>query len=96
VSVPSNVARTLAGVTWKLRLQPTPPGWLDMALAVPLMDVTRARRELGWTPRFSAGDALLELLTGLRQGTGLETPPRDPDTGGPLRAGELATGVGAR
>jgi nucleoside-diphosphate-sugar epimerase len=96
VSVPANVARTLTDVTWKLRLQPTPPGWVDMALAIPLMDVTRARRELGWTPRFGAGDAVLELLAGLRQGTGLETPPLDPDTGGPARSGELATGVGAR
>ena len=27
------------------------PGWVDMALGVPLMDTTRAREELGWTPR---------------------------------------------
>ena len=36
-----------------------------MALGVPLMDSSRARRELGWTPRISAGDALLDLLRGL-------------------------------
>jgi UDP-glucose 4-epimerase len=28
------------------------------------MDTTRARTELGWTPRHSAADALLDLLDG--------------------------------
>src|SRR5919204_1003436 len=86
--------RAAAWATWKLRLQPTPPGWLDMALAVPLMDTTRARTELGWEPTHSAGDALLELLDGLRQGAGLPTPPLDPDTTAPARSGEVRTSVG--
>jgi hypothetical protein len=41
-------------------------------------------------------DALGELLVGLRHGTGGDTPPLDPRAGGPLRAGELATGIGSR
>jgi UDP-glucose 4-epimerase len=90
------VVRGLADLTWKLRLQPSPKGWLDMALAVPLMDWSRAQRELGWTPRITAGDALLDLLRGFREGAGLGTPPLDPATGGPARTGELATGIGAR
>jgi nucleoside-diphosphate-sugar epimerase len=96
VPVPARVVRTLADVTWKLRLQPTPPGWLDMALAVPLMDWSRARTTLGWTPRFSSGDALLDLLAGFREGAGTHTPPLDPHAGGPGRSKEFATGVGAR
>jgi UDP-glucose 4-epimerase len=75
VPVPAAVLRTGALVTWKLRLQPTPPGWVDMALSVPIMDTTRARTELGWTPRRSAADALLELLDGLRRRAGAPTPP---------------------
>jgi hypothetical protein len=67
-----------------------------MALQVPLMDSGRAREELGWTPRFSSEEALLELLDGIRDGRGLPTPPLHPGTGGPLRIRELLTGVGAR
>jgi UDP-glucose 4-epimerase len=88
--------RALADATWRLHLQPTPPGWLDMGLQVPLMDVTRARRELGWTPRHSSGDALLELLAGIREGAGTPTPPLDPRSSGPARAREILTGVGRR
>ena len=32
------------------------------------MDTTRARRELGWQPRHSAQETLLELLDGMRDG----------------------------
>jgi nucleoside-diphosphate-sugar epimerase len=88
--------RALASASWRLRLQPTPPGWLDMGLRGPLMDVTRARDELGWTPRHSSGDALLELLAGLREGAGAPTPPLDPGTSGPARVREFVTGVGRR
>jgi UDP-glucose 4-epimerase len=67
--------RALASLSWRLRLQPTAPGWLDMARAVPLMDTTRARKELGWEPRRGADDALLELLDGIHDGAALATPP---------------------
>ena len=96
VPVPAAAVRGLADLTWRLRLQPSPKGWVDMALGVPLMDWSRARRELGWTPRISAGDALLDLLRGFREGAGLGTPPLDPHAGGPGRSREFATGVGAR
>jgi UDP-glucose 4-epimerase len=96
VKVPRGLLRAFASATWHLRLQPTPPGWLDLALATPLMSSDRARRELGWEPRSGADEALLELLDGLRVGRGLPTPPLDAGTGGPLRYGELASGIGAR
>jgi len=57
--------------------------------------VGRARRELGWTPRATATEALLELLDGLRDGAGYPTPPLAAATSGPLRLRELRTGVGA-
>jgi nucleoside-diphosphate-sugar epimerase len=94
VRVPTRVLRAAAGATWRARLQPTPPGWLDMGLAVPVMDTRRVREELGWAPRRSSGEALLELLDGLRDRSGADTPPLDPDAGGPLRIRELLTGVG--
>jgi nucleoside-diphosphate-sugar epimerase len=94
VKVPASVLRVGANVTWKLRLQPTPSGWLDMALQVPVMDITRARTELGWKPRFDAGDAILELMEGLREGAGMDTPPLHPKAGGRGRVRELLTRVG--
>jgi nucleoside-diphosphate-sugar epimerase len=96
VPIPARALRAVTSASWRLRLQPTPPGWLDMALAVPLMDASRARAELGWKPRHSSAEALLELLRGMRDGAGIGTPPLDPRTSGPLRANELRTGVGAR
>jgi nucleoside-diphosphate-sugar epimerase len=94
VPVPAALLRGGAKVSWRLRLQPSPPGWVDMALGVPLMDVTRARTELGWSPERSSGDALLELIDGIREAGGVDTPPLSPATSGPLRARELRTGVG--
>jgi len=95
VPVPAGVLRGAADLTWKLRLQPTPSGWLDLALGVPLMDVTRAHEELGWEPRRTSGEALVDLLDGIRDGAGLATPPLDPATSGPGRVRELLGRVGA-
>jgi nucleoside-diphosphate-sugar epimerase len=96
IAVSPRVLRTLANVSWKLHLQPSPPGWLDMALGVPLMDTTRAREELGWEPTHTAGAALLELIDAMRRGDGLPTAPLQPGGAGPLRVREFLTGVGAR
>src|SRR5215217_2548713 len=96
VRVPAGLLRRGAALSYRLRLQPSEPGWVDMGLAVPVMDVSRARSELGWSPRHSASDALLDLIEGIREGAGLETPPLAPGGAGPLRAREFASGVGAR
>lgn len=96
VPVPVRLVRSGVELSWGLRLQPTPPGWLDLALNVPVMDTTRARRELGWHPQYGAGGTLVNMLEGLRDGAGLDTPVLSPKTGGPLRRRELLTGVGRR
>jgi len=96
VPVPAAALRASADATWRMRLQPSPVGWVDMALSVPLMDTTRARVELGWEPHRTSGDALLDLLHGIRDGSGGDTPPLDPGAGGPLRVREILTGVGGR
>ena len=96
VPVAPRVLRAAVDASWKLRLQPTPPGWLDLALGVPLMDTTRAREELGWTPKHTAGEALLELIDAMRRGEGLDTAPLQAGGAGPLRVREFLTGVGAR
>lgn len=88
------IVRWAARASWTLRLQPTSPGWLDMGMLSPIMSSTRARNELGWQPRFSAEAAVRELLEGLRDGAGLQTPPLDPASSGPIRLREFTTGVG--
>jgi len=94
--LPAKALRGAADLSWKLRLQPSPPGWVDLALGVPMMDTTRARTELGWEPAMTSLEALDDLLRGLRNAEGAPTPPLEPTAGGPMRARELATGVGQR
>jgi UDP-glucose 4-epimerase len=96
ISVPAAVLRAGAAAAFHLRVTPTPPGWVDMALAVPLMDTARAREVLGWQPRHDAGDALLELLDGIRTAAGSPTPTLMPGGGIASRAREILTGVGSR
>jgi UDP-glucose 4-epimerase len=96
VPVPPGVLRAIAAVTWRLRLQPTPEGWIDMALAVPIMSTARIRTELGWEERRSSEDALMELLEGIRTGAGTDTPPLEGGGSGPLRIKEFLTGVGGK
>ncbi|HET8820399.1 MAG TPA: NAD-dependent epimerase/dehydratase family protein [Thermoleophilaceae bacterium] len=96
VPVPAGVLRGGAALSYALRLQPSEPGWVDMALAVPVMDTTRIRTELGWKPARTSSEALLDLIEGMHDGAGLDTPPLEPGGAGPLRAREFASGVGAR
>ncbi|HEY0391585.1 MAG TPA: NAD-dependent epimerase/dehydratase family protein [Solirubrobacterales bacterium] len=96
VPVSGRLLRTAADLSWRAHLQPADAGWIDLALGVPLMDVSRARDELGWQPKTSSLDALADLLRGLRHADGLATPPLDPKAGGPGRIGELLSGVGQR
>jgi UDP-glucose 4-epimerase len=95
VPVSGPLARAAVSAGWHLRLVPAAPGLVELALAIPLMDVTRAREVLGWEPRHTAEDALMSVLEGMREGAGADTPPLAPDSAG-SRVSELATGVGAR
>jgi nucleoside-diphosphate-sugar epimerase len=81
VPVPAAAARAAVDLSWRLRLQPTPPGWLDMALAVPVMSCARASAVLGWTPARSSVEALLEILRGVADRAGAATPPLHSPTG---------------
>jgi hypothetical protein len=88
--------RAAAALTWQARLQPTSPGWLDMALGVPLMDTTRAAEELGWRAGHTSEETLMELLDGLRRSGGYQTPPLASNAGGRMRVREFVTGIGSR
>jgi len=88
--------RTLHRLGHKVRIVTGEPGWTDELLGSPLIDTTRARHELGWAPRHSSLDALVETLHGVHDSAGEPTPPLDPRAGGPLRVRELFGSAGAR
>lgn len=71
--IPARLARMAAAASFQLRLQPSEPGWFDMALSAPVMDTSRARRELGWHPERSSMDTLMELLDAIREDRSLST-----------------------
>jgi nucleoside-diphosphate-sugar epimerase len=66
VHVPAAVVRAGVWLTWHARLQQVDPGWLDLGYAVPLMDTTRAARELGWSAKIGAIAVLEEVVAGMR------------------------------
>jgi UDP-glucose 4-epimerase len=96
IHVPRRLLRRVVEVTWRLHLQASPPGWVDLGFGVPLMDSGRARDTLGWRPTRTASEALRELMNGMRDRAGMSTPPLSPQSGGPLRAREVASGLGER
>ncbi len=73
--VPPARARRLLALAWYGRAAPVGPGWLDMALAAPLLDVSRAERELDFRPQWSAVDSLRDLLGGIAAGAGTASEP---------------------
>ncbi|MBT2502480.1 NAD-dependent epimerase/dehydratase family protein [Curtobacterium sp. ISL-83] len=62
--VPLGLVRGLVTLTWRLHLQPTDAGWVDIAAQVPVMRTDRARSVLGWEARHSSEDALRALVGG--------------------------------
>ncbi|HEU5266879.1 MAG TPA: NAD-dependent epimerase/dehydratase family protein [Jatrophihabitans sp.] len=70
--------RVVAALTWRLRLQPTEPGWLDLAMTLPLLDTTRLR-ELGWSPEHPGTEVLTGFVAALAHGEGGRGPLLYPE-----------------
>jgi nucleoside-diphosphate-sugar epimerase len=86
VELPAPVVRAALAAAYDSRLVRADPGWLDMAMTVPVLDATRIRRELGWVPRHTAAEAIEELLAGMAVGQGLRSAPLRPATPRPAGA----------
>jgi len=78
VDVPSRVLRALMNASWRAHVQKLDPGWLDLGMAVPLMDTGRAREVLGWSPSVDAETVLAETVAGMRDGASQSTPVLRP------------------
>lgn len=78
VHVPRQVLRAAADLTWRIRLQPLDPGWLDLAFAVPLLNSSRARLELDWEPTVDARSALAEVIAGMADTAATASPALRP------------------
>ncbi|WP_138444212.1 NAD-dependent epimerase/dehydratase family protein [Sinomonas susongensis] len=75
IPVPTGALRSLVWASWQLRLQRSDPGWIDMALQVPVMDTRRAREELGWEPRRTSQEAITAVLGGMQEASGVDASP---------------------
>jgi nucleoside-diphosphate-sugar epimerase len=78
VHVPASTLRPVTSLLWHARLQPVDPGWLDLAYSVPLLDTTRARDVLDWTPLWSTEQAVKDVVAGILQGDGTASPVLRP------------------
>lgn len=76
--ISARLARAVTTATWWAGLQPTEPGWVDLAGSAPLLATDRARRELGWQPTKDAAETLGELLHGMARGAGDQSPVLRP------------------
>lgn len=95
VRIPAWPVRAAVQAAWRLHLVPASPALFDAVLRLPIMDIGRARTELGWQPRRSSREAIEEFLIGLREVRGMPTPPLAASVEGG-RAHELRTGVGQK
>ena len=73
--IPMSLLHGLVGLTWKLRIQPTDAGWIDVAAGAPVMDTGRARGLLDWEPRMSSIEAIAQVLDGMATGEGVGPSP---------------------
>jgi UDP-glucose 4-epimerase len=79
-SVPPIVLRALAAATYYARLQPTEPGWLDLAAQVPQLGTARLEA-LGWSASRSATDVLGGFIDAIGRRAGHAGPLLWPGRG---------------
>ncbi|CAM3017638.1 NAD-dependent epimerase/dehydratase family protein [Saccharomonospora xinjiangensis] len=84
VPVPKNVLAAASGLAWRAGVHPLHPGWLELADKAALVDTTRARTELGWTPVHGAVETVTALVSGLRDRAGTASAALAPEPATPL------------
>ncbi|WP_298457532.1 NAD-dependent epimerase/dehydratase family protein [uncultured Cellulomonas sp.] len=76
--VAPSAVRAAVAAAWHARLVPVSPGWLDLAMQVPVLSTARARHALGWAPTIPGARALREIVDGIAVGGGGGSPPLRP------------------
>jgi nucleoside-diphosphate-sugar epimerase len=72
-SVPAGVLRAVASATWHARLQPTEPGWIDLAHYAPHLRTNRLAA-LGWQPTHGADHVLGRFVDAMGRSAGRPGP----------------------
>jgi hypothetical protein len=68
VEVSPTLARRVIASLSLIRLIALTPGWYDVATNTPVMDTSKAHRELDWAPSRSSTESAVELIDGLAEG----------------------------
>lgn len=79
VELPPWAVVRLLGAAWRVHAVPSEPALLQLFVNLPTMDTTRAEHQLGWAPRHTGVETLREMLQGLGDRAGMDTPPLAPD-----------------
>ena len=61
IPIPGGLVRAAARAVTRLPL-PAQAGWLEAAAQPSIMDTTKAKRELGWQPRYTGAEALRDTI----------------------------------
>ena len=67
IAVPQAPVQAAARLLAALPFAPPSLGWAEAMSSPVIMDTSKARRELGWNPRWTAREALRETLAGWRE-----------------------------
>ena len=76
--VPARALRGAVSALWHARLEQVDPGWVDLAYSVPLLDTSRAERELDWHPAHSEVEVLDEMVAGMLTAASAPSPVLRP------------------
>ena len=90
--VSATTLRAVVAAGWHTRLLQLDPGWIDLALNVPVLDTSRARSELSWLPTRTGVEVLEEMVAGMSEAAHGDTPVLRPRTVAGQLAGALRHG----
>lgn len=76
--VSPGMTRRALDAAWHARALPVPGSLFAALEMLPLMDTTRARTELDWTPHHDAASAVEAVLLGMPERAGSQLPPLRP------------------
>ncbi len=74
---PPRLVQAAAGAVAALPFLPPVAQWVEAASHPAIMDITRARKELGWDPRYTALETLRDTLRQYRQRAGIAAAVRE-------------------